>query len=60
MVPDRLGRHVELHGNLLDPVLDDQESLGSAKTPEGRVGGQVGLAAMAAHPQLRHLRSRRS
>ncbi len=54
-LPNSFGWHVELLGDLLDPVLYDHESLGTAKSSEGRVGRQVGLAAVTLHSQMSHL-----
>ena len=54
-LPNSFGRHVELLGDLLDPVLYDHEALGTAKASEGSVGRQVGLAAVALHSQMWHL-----
>ncbi len=54
-LPDSFGRHVELVGDLLDPILYDHESLGTAEATEGGVGRQVGLATVTRHSQVWHL-----
>jgi hypothetical protein len=53
--PDGLWCHSEPAGDVCDPGLDDEESLGPTEAPEGGVRGEIGLAAVALHPQVRHL-----
>ena len=50
--PNLLGLKVQLPGDLFDPVLDYHHPLRSSEAPEGRVGGQVGPAHVALHPQV--------
>jgi hypothetical protein len=54
-LPNSFRRHVELLSDLLDPVLYDHESLGTAEATEGSVRRQVGFAAVTLHSQMWHL-----
>lgn len=47
---DLICRASQQRGHIFDHVLQDQDALGHAKAPEGRVGGQVGPAGGGAAP----------
>lgn len=49
---DLICRASQQHGHVVDHVLHDQEALGHAEAPEGRVGGQVGPAGGTTAPQV--------